>query len=114
MVDHVVSMAMKNKLEPEDLQKKAERMERMGDEKAAIYFDAAMKYKKVNVFSSDRRGARMEDAGDDEQHLYRLFDTKDKMWMGKATPHVKRLRTRADKKDLEYGAVRYVVRHVKA
>ncbi len=47
---------------------------------------------------------------DGEERVYRIFDVKDKVWVGKPSTHVKRLRNRVDKLDLEYGAVRYQAR----
>ena len=103
-VDHVVAMAMKNGLEPEDLQRDAERRERRGDPKAAIYFDAAKKYAKTDVFRED----------DAEERLYQVIDKDTKKVMSKPSTNLRRLRNRADKLDLQYGAVKYVVVPVKS
>lgn len=105
MVDHIVSMAMKDKIEPAQLQRKAERMERLGDPKAAVYFDAAEKYSKTDVF-------RSEDASE-EPRVHQIIDKNTKQPVGKPSTNLKRLHRKADKLDMEYGAIRYIVTLVK-
>lgn len=105
-VDRVVAMAMKQGIEPDELQKRAERLERLGDPKAAIYFDAAKKYANTDVFS--------EEDGADEERYYQILDKDTKEPMSKPSKHLKRLRNRADKLDLKYGAIKYIIVPVKA
>ena len=118
-VDNLIAVAMKKGDEPKDLQAKGERLERIGDPKAAIYMDAAEKYAKMDVYSKDFKGGRKPqpsfryESEGDEELLYQIYDTKTKEPIGKPSKHRRRLANRCDKLDNEYGAVRYVVRPVK-
>ncbi|RLC97487.1 MAG: hypothetical protein DRI46_12985 [Chloroflexi bacterium] len=155
MVDHILSTAMKHGLEPTDLQKKAERLERIGDPKAAVYLDAAQKYANTDVYKKEGDGHRdqvmrypekndrrkkkkargqrsldrrmgdrrrfgnlqrspLVDEDGDAERYYQIFDNQTQEPVSKKSTHVKRLRNRADKLDLKYGAIRYIVKPVEA
>lgn len=114
-VDRVIAQAMKKGIEPDELLKQGERLERLGHHKGAIYVDAAYKYKKMDPYREPEKKAAGQSFQyeSDEEFEYEIYDTKDKKVVSKPSTNRRRLANRADKLDLEYGAVRYVVRPVK-
>ncbi len=101
-VDHLVAKARNVGMTAKDFIRKGEQAEQHGDPKASIYLDVAKRLSADNLRFS-------EADGENEELIHRIYDTVDKVWVGKPSKQLRRLRNRADKKDLEYGAIRYNV-----
>jgi predicted transcriptional regulator len=105
--DYLVNKLTKHDVSMESILSQTIELEEKGHKDAKSWRSA---YEQLVHLDSSDEDIIVDEDDDDMPPVMRIWDSRDKVWVGKPSRSPRRLRNRADKLDLEYGAVRFNVR----